>query len=96
MDMRPDHPWQEWKFSSAPRNFWQSPANVARFMEWASVELGIVKLEDWYAIRPARVLDLAGASNFGICAYMIRLSRFLLLIKVTMHCLIPTMTGKGS
>jgi hypothetical protein len=44
----PDYDWLPWKFSICPRNYWNDLTNQRKFMEWATKELNIEKMGDWY------------------------------------------------
>ena len=46
----PEHTWHEWKFQQTPKHFWESSKNRRKFMEWASNELKIKDLSDWYRV----------------------------------------------
>jgi hypothetical protein len=46
----PEFPWQLWKFSRVPRNFWQDKNNQINFMNWLGTQLGIKNTEDWYNV----------------------------------------------
>ena len=48
--MYPEYPWLPWKFSSLPRNYWDSVDNQKKFVEWAGKELGINEMSDWYKV----------------------------------------------
>eukprot|EP01114_Cavostelium_apophysatum_P006341 TRINITY_DN1760_c0_g1_i4.p1 TRINITY_DN1760_c0_g1~~TRINITY_DN1760_c0_g1_i4.p1 ORF type:complete len:435 (+),score=98.75 TRINITY_DN1760_c0_g1_i4:205-1509(+) len=57
----PDYEWQEWKFSKVPVGFWDSEANVRRFLDWASKELRLKDLDDWNMVLYSQVADIGGA-----------------------------------
>jgi len=42
--------WHEWLFLKAPPNFWRTPANRRRYVEWLGKRLRFNKQRDWYAI----------------------------------------------
>ncbi|GAK60958.1 hypothetical protein U27_00856 [Candidatus Vecturithrix granuli] len=46
----PENDWKEWLFASAPKNFWKSPDNRLRYMQWLGKQLNFRKYEDWYEI----------------------------------------------
>jgi hypothetical protein len=46
----PEQNWLEWKFEQCPKNFWESGKNRRKFLEWASHELKIKELSDWYNV----------------------------------------------
>jgi hypothetical protein len=56
----PDHEWQEWRFPAAPNAFWESVANRRRFMDWASVQLGVKSMEDWERITIDQISKVGG------------------------------------
>lgn len=44
-----EHPWLLWRFSHAPRNFWNEASNHRQFIDWVAKELQINELEQWYS-----------------------------------------------
>jgi hypothetical protein len=46
----PEHEWLPWKFSQTPKNYWEDVNNQRKFMEWASKELNIKDMTDWYKV----------------------------------------------
>ena len=47
----PDFDWEPWKFEHSPKNIWQDPKNVRKYMEWAAPQLNIKNKEDWYNVE---------------------------------------------
>jgi hypothetical protein len=60
----PEHVWLEWQFTSVPRSFWNDVNNQKRFLEWASGELGVKSLSDWYKVKSAQIIKLGGSFQF--------------------------------
>lgn len=50
-DAFPRYDWQEWMFARVPDEFWNSPANRRRYMDWLGKQLGCSQPEDWYQVR---------------------------------------------
>jgi hypothetical protein len=46
----PEYDWLPWKFASCPPSYWTDEKNQRKFMEWATKELKIDQLSDWYKI----------------------------------------------
>ena len=46
----PEYDWLPWKFPKCPPNFWADRSNHLKFMDWASKELKINDMTDWYSI----------------------------------------------
>jgi hypothetical protein len=46
----PENDWLEFRFSMAPKGYWDSHENLLRYMEWLGSVLGIEEMEDWYKI----------------------------------------------
>lgn len=44
----PDFNWVTWKFDNCPRNYWVDKKNQRDFMDWASEQLNIKDMSDWY------------------------------------------------
>jgi hypothetical protein len=44
----PEYNWLPWKFDKSPKFFWGDTKNQRKFMEWASKELKIKEMSDWY------------------------------------------------
>jgi hypothetical protein len=59
----PHHQWLEWYFPTVPPNFWSSPANQKRFIEWAAGELDVKTLSDWYMVSTVELAKLRGATD---------------------------------
>ena len=47
----PEYDWLPWKFERVPHRFWENVENQRKFLDWASVQLNIKKLDDWYQIK---------------------------------------------
>jgi hypothetical protein len=46
----PEFKWLPWRFTVAPRKFWDDIGNQKEFLNWAGKELGIKDMSDWYII----------------------------------------------
>jgi hypothetical protein len=46
----PDYDWLPWRFVLCPRNYWDDMKNQRKFMDWATKELNINNMSDWYNI----------------------------------------------
>ena len=46
----PEYEWLFWKFTSAPKNFWDSKENQLKYITWLGEQLGYTTEEDWYKI----------------------------------------------
>jgi hypothetical protein len=46
----PDYNWLPWKFSTLPLKFWSDVKNQRKFLDWASTQLNIKDMSDWYKI----------------------------------------------
>lgn len=51
MSVYPEHQWQPWKFSRAPKNFAKDPELSRSYCEWFAKEHNFTSLEDWYSVR---------------------------------------------
>lgn len=56
----PDHRWQPWRFSCAPKGFWDSVDNARDFMEWMSKELNLADLGDWHDVSTEAIRKKGG------------------------------------
>jgi hypothetical protein len=45
-----EYEWLPWKFTLAPINYWNSINNHKRFIDWASKQLNIKDMSDWYKV----------------------------------------------
>jgi hypothetical protein len=45
-----EYEWLPWKFTACPRNYWDEEDNQARFIAWATKELNVKELSDWYKV----------------------------------------------
>jgi hypothetical protein len=46
----PEYDWLPWKFDRCPNKFWENVNNQRKFMEWATKELNIKDMSDWYTV----------------------------------------------
>lgn len=56
----PNHPWKPWKFGNLPSTYWDNAKNQRTFMDWASTELKIKRMDDWYNIVASDISRLSG------------------------------------
>ena len=71
--MFPRHRWDDWRFGSAPKGFWEAVENRRRYLAWVGKQLGFRRSTDWYALTGSdlarhgggRLLNLYGGS---VCA----------------------------
>ena len=47
----PEHDWLEFRFSMAPKGYWDSHKNLVRYMDWLGAVLGFMEMDDWYEVR---------------------------------------------
>ena len=48
----PEVEWLPWKFTQSPKGFWADVENQKTFIQWASKQLNIRDLSDWYNVSP--------------------------------------------
>jgi hypothetical protein len=48
--MYPQYDWLPWKFDVRPQNYWEDKNIRIKFVNWASQQLGIKEMKDWYKI----------------------------------------------
>ncbi len=50
--VHPKHEWLPWKFQHepVPKGFWGDLSNQRKFIEWATIELEIKEMNDWYKV----------------------------------------------
>jgi hypothetical protein len=61
----PDYNWLPWKFAICPPNYWDDLKNRKKFMGWASKQLGIKDMSDWYKVtQKVMLLILIEILNF--------------------------------
>jgi hypothetical protein len=46
----PEYDWLPWKFSACPPKYWDDLKNQRKFMDWASKQLNITDMSDWYKV----------------------------------------------
>jgi hypothetical protein len=49
----PENDWLEFRFSSAPKGYWDSPDSLVRYMYWLGEVLEFNNMEDWYKVTQA-------------------------------------------
>jgi hypothetical protein len=57
-----EHEWLPWKFEHSPRNFWNDPKNVRKFLDWAGKQLGVTEYNDWHRITIKEIVEIGGKS----------------------------------
>jgi hypothetical protein len=55
--MAPDHEWLDWKFN----RFLAADSKQSEFIEWAGIQLGVTKLDDWHNIKGSQLSPLGGS-----------------------------------
>jgi hypothetical protein len=48
LNVYPNYDWLPWKFTMLPQRYWDDVKNQRKFMQWASKELNIKEMNDWY------------------------------------------------
>ena len=51
----PSHDWKVWKFGHVPNGFWEERTSLSSYIEWASAQLEVNYLHDWYRISVAQL-----------------------------------------
>jgi hypothetical protein len=46
----PEYDWLPWKFTACPRNYWDNINKQRKFVDWASKQLKIEDMSDWYKV----------------------------------------------
>ena len=59
----PDYNWMPWKFTNSPTHPWFSSKIAKQFTDWASGQLGIINLSDWYKVS-VKVSSFNNVNNF--------------------------------
>ena len=49
-EVYPEYDWLPWKLEQCPKFYWNNRKNVHKFVHWASNELNVKELSDWYKI----------------------------------------------
>jgi hypothetical protein len=49
-EVHPEYDWLPWRFEKCPRNYWDDMKNQRKFMDWASKQLDIKDMSDWYKL----------------------------------------------
>jgi hypothetical protein len=50
MKLLPEYEWLPWKFVRLQNNYWNDVNNQRKFLDWASKELKIKEMSDWYYV----------------------------------------------
>jgi len=58
----PTHPWQPWKLTVTPRDWWSNDSNQLEYFKWLTKELKIEELSQWYNVT-AESIDKLGGKN---------------------------------
>ncbi len=48
--IKPDHPWEVWKFQAVPKGFWKDKKNLVQMVENVGKTFKIKRLEEWYRV----------------------------------------------
>ena len=46
----PEHDWFEFRFSMAPKGYWDLHENLVEYMDWLGSKLGFKEMDDWYEV----------------------------------------------
>jgi hypothetical protein len=46
----PNYNWLPWKFQKCPKGYWDNVKNQRKFLDWASNELKVKEMSDWYKV----------------------------------------------
>jgi hypothetical protein len=57
-NLYPEYEWLPWRFQKCPNNYWNNINNHKKFVEWASKELNIKEMSDWYKVSIQVTHDL--------------------------------------
>lgn len=63
----PDHEWQEWRFTVAPRNYWKEEKTRREYFDFLAKQLGVrdqegnLHLDRWYKVTRSQVVKLGGS-----------------------------------
>jgi hypothetical protein len=49
-EIYPEYEWLPWRFNRVVPGYWDDVNNQKKFMEWASKELKIKDMSDWYNV----------------------------------------------
>jgi hypothetical protein len=58
----PNHEFLPWKFHVVPMSYWASLTSHQRFFDWASKQLGIVVMDNWYTDASREKIFALGGS----------------------------------
>jgi len=65
-DYLPRYRWQEWRFVSVPKGFWEELVNRRRYLDWLGKHLGFRRHEDWYTITSSDFTQWYGGSLLNV------------------------------
>lgn len=60
MENLTEHNWRPWRFRQVPTGYWERPGSRRYFFDAIAPELGVSKLEDWYAVGREEVRRAGG------------------------------------
>jgi hypothetical protein len=49
-EVYPNYDWLPWRFPQCPQKYWDKVDNQRKFMGWATKELKIKEMSDWYKV----------------------------------------------
>jgi hypothetical protein len=58
----PNHPWEVWRFSHTPDNYWDRIESHREFMDAAYKELKLTGVDGWYTVSEAKLVSFGGAA----------------------------------
>jgi len=62
----PEHNWEPWKFSVAPRGWWDKFENQKRYMDWLKERLNYSKMSDLYHLTSEIISKEGGTTVFAL------------------------------
>lgn len=62
MSVYPQHSWNLFRFTSAPKNFWADKKNRLDFIETLGKDMNIKRYQDWYRVTKADIFRSGGKS----------------------------------
>jgi hypothetical protein len=57
----PEHQWEQWKFTKAPRGWWKDTANHKVFLDAVAKNLNLSSMEDWYSVQFSDIQEQGGS-----------------------------------
>jgi hypothetical protein len=70
----PEHAWEDVRFGAVPKRTWESFDARIKKIEAIGRDLGVQKLDDWYAITRAQVRQAGGMLSWLKHVYFVVLA----------------------